>query len=110
MQEDDSITVMRLAREYTDSLHVLEDARSHTDQTSLLSENTAKLSLRFDFDQHILGSRVYQAATKSNVRSLINTKLIDQIQRGDDHHALPQIGRASKRPESQSSSQTLQLQ
>lgn len=109
MQEDDSITVMRLARECTDSLYIPEDARSRADRMSVMTEDTARLSIRFDFDHHILGSRVYQAATKSNVRTLINGKHIDQNERrDDDKQTALQTVQSLSSSESRSSEWTLQ--
>ena len=71
MREDDSITAIRLARECTESLYVLNDTTSHRQRASIISEKSERLSVRFAFDQSLLGSRVYQIATTSNVKSLI---------------------------------------
>ena len=66
---------MRLARECTESLHVLEDSDSRVGSESLFSRNSTKLSMEFDFDSQILGSRVYQAASKFHLRALIRHNL-----------------------------------
>ena len=83
MQQDDSVTVIRLARECTESLNVMGDTSSNEQRTSVFSENSEKLSMRFTFDQSLLGSRVYQTATISNVRKLIRRRSNESTQPED---------------------------
>ena len=69
------MTVLRLARECTESLVVLDDAESRATRNSLFSLSSERLSRDFDFDAQILGSRVYQAVSKYSIRALFRRNL-----------------------------------
>lgn len=84
MQEEDSITVLRLARECTASLYPLDDVGSEQGRWSTPSEHTSNLSFSFDFDRLILSSRPYQSATKHHIRKLTRRPQPDVGRDGSD--------------------------
>ena len=72
MEDEVALTTLRLARECTESLHAQEDKSSRLNRMSIASRPVSNLSVIFDFDSEILGSRVYHTATKSNLQDLLN--------------------------------------
>lgn len=74
MENEDSVTILRLARDQTESLQGFDNASTRFARNSVFSLHTENVSMTFAFDQHILGSRVYRAAAKSNFRDLVRKK------------------------------------
>ncbi|CAH0018994.1 unnamed protein product [Clonostachys rhizophaga] len=70
--QNDSQAILASARDCTSSIAGLGDHR-----TSVYSDNTNALSIQFDFDAVILGSRVYQTAHRSHLRQAIKASRPD---------------------------------
>ena len=98
LKEEDSITVLRLAKECTESLVVLDDAESRATRNSLFSQSSERLSRDFDFDAQILGSRVYQAVSKYSIRALLrrNSPRLIVPQSQDQDSLLKNLRRSTK--------------
>ncbi|KAH9900459.1 hypothetical protein F4778DRAFT_739040 [Xylariomycetidae sp. FL2044] len=65
IDEEDSRAVLVSARDCSSSILGLVDG------SSIFTENTNAVSLQFDFDTIILGSKVYQAAHRSHLKQVI---------------------------------------
>ncbi|KAI1847810.1 hypothetical protein JX266_006305 [Neoarthrinium moseri] len=65
INQEENQEILRLARDCSSSIIGLEDS------TSFITENTADISVEFDFDAVILGSKTYRAAERSHLRQAI---------------------------------------
>ncbi|KAI1868106.1 uncharacterized protein JN550_006594 [Neoarthrinium moseri] len=65
ISQEENQEILRLARDCSSSIIGLEDS------TSFITENTADISVEFDFDAVILGSKTYRAAERSHLRQAI---------------------------------------
>lgn len=76
MQNEDSLTLLRLAREDTSSLRPLDDIASQTPRASTDSEaeDNRDVSCCFEFDYDILGSRVYRLESERKIRMLLSAQ------------------------------------
>ncbi|KAJ2979931.1 hypothetical protein NUW58_g7079 [Xylaria curta] len=63
--QEGSQSILQQAKDCSSSVTGLEDS------ASIFSENTAGISLMFDFDAFLLGSKVYQQAGRSHLRQAI---------------------------------------
>jgi guanine nucleotide-binding protein G(i) subunit alpha len=68
MCREESQSVLTRAKECSSSVFGLDDTHS------FISENTANISVMFDFDTIILGSRIYQQAERSHLRQAIRAR------------------------------------
>ncbi|KAI0424573.1 G-protein alpha subunit-domain-containing protein [Xylaria sp. FL1042] len=94
----ESQSILQQAKDCSSSIIGLEDS------ASFISENTAGISLMFDFDDVILASKIYQQAGRSHLRQAI---------RAQNHAPAPeQLEDRSQKTDSvnQPSSSSLQLQ
>ena len=94
LHDDDSITILRLARDCTESLFPLDDLSSRLDRASIFTQDTTGLSCEFDFDNQVLGSRVYRAATMSNVRTL--TRQANGVHHNGSTNIVPNVANAQE--------------
>ncbi|KAL9084905.1 MAG: hypothetical protein Q9165_007858 [Trypethelium subeluteriae] len=108
LEEADSVTVLRLARESTDSLCAFDNASPNPKSMSVISQDTTNLSMKFDFDPDLLGTRTYHTAFKHNYRDLIRQRTKRQVkkiggadkgitEKKDAAADVGQTGRAEKR-------------
>ena len=98
MEEEDSVTILRLARESTGSLCALDDSHSKFGSMSVSSQNTANLSTRFDFDLDLLGTQTYHTAFKHNYRDLMRQRVARQAGQagGVDERIIKEKGAATR--------------
>ncbi|KAI1862524.1 hypothetical protein JX265_009238 [Neoarthrinium moseri] len=68
ISQEENQEILRLARDCSSSIIGLEDS------TSFITENTADISVEFDFDAVILGSKTYRAAERSHLRQAIRAR------------------------------------
>ncbi|CAI6338356.1 unnamed protein product [Periconia digitata] len=68
LSREESVSILILAKDCSSSVLGLDDGHS------FLSETTANISVTFDFDTFVLGSRVYQQAERSHLRQAIRAE------------------------------------
>lgn len=68
MIREESQSILQQAKDCSSSIIGLEDS------ASFISENTAGISLMFDFDAVILASRIYQQVGRSHLRQAIRAQ------------------------------------
>ncbi|KAL9620898.1 MAG: hypothetical protein Q9160_004551 [Pyrenula sp. 1 TL-2023] len=76
LEEEESVRVLRLARECTDSLFTIDASSNHLKNKlmSIFSQGSSNLSTWFNFDYDLLGTRACLASFKNNFLSLIHEK------------------------------------
>ncbi|KAL9109582.1 MAG: hypothetical protein Q9227_005762 [Pyrenula ochraceoflavens] len=87
LADDESKTILRLAREGTESLVVLDGSSMQSKHTSVFSEDTTDLSIEFAFDLDLMGTRAYHTAFKNNCRELVHGKSKSQFNGGKNSYA-----------------------
>ncbi|RYC55193.1 hypothetical protein CHU98_g11014, partial [Xylaria longipes] len=85
--------ILERAKDISSSIIGLDDA------SSFISENTAGISMRFDFDAAILGSRIYQRVGRSHLRQAIRAR----------HPLSLEEGGKKERPGSSAQASSLQM-
>ncbi|KAI0146143.1 G-alpha-domain-containing protein [Xylariaceae sp. FL1272] len=84
----ESQSILQEAKDCTSSIMGLDDT------VSFVSETTANISIRFDFDAIILGSRIYREAERSHLRQAIRAgqSLLDRPSQHRHPPPLPSLG------------------
>ncbi|KAH7323044.1 hypothetical protein B0I35DRAFT_426992 [Stachybotrys elegans] len=82
MKSDNSKAIISLARDCSSSIKGLSDG------FSVVSENTDRISTKFDFDTVVLATRVYQETSRSHLRQAIRAKKSQRLHSGLSAHPI----------------------